>query len=93
MDDQQLSISMHFRNLLSTAQELPPEYSVILIKQIDETAKAVIAFISTMAQRDITMAQAFEQHKLDLQYVLFDLEATKRERNQLRDQLEQSGDL
>ena len=45
-------------------------------------------------QRILALVQdALRQLRLDMKYLLFDLEATRRERNRYRDSLERGGDL
>ena len=74
------------RELVDAIQRLPSEYQVAidpaLTRVVDGTRRR---------RRILTLVQdALSQLRLDMKYLIFDLEATRRERDDYRRQLEQT---
>jgi hypothetical protein len=77
-------LPLELANLQAVLQELPGEtwarVEPLLVKVIDSTKRR---------RRVLAMVQdALSQLRLDLKYLMFDLEATRRERDEYRRQLE-----
>jgi len=73
------------QRLLVAVQNLPEEYSsevVVALERVVESTKR--------RRRILTLVQdALSQLRLDMKYLMFDLEATRRERDDYQAQLEQ----
>lgn len=88
--------------LTSASQPLPKDVADLahLISQLPEEHRALLEPIcqrvvesTRRRQRILTLVQeALSQLRLDMKYLLFDLEATRRERNRYREALEGSGE-
>ena len=73
------------QELAVALQDLPPE----MLEQVAPAMQKVIN-CSIRRRRILTMVQeALAQLRLDMKYLIFDLEATRRERDEYREQLEQ----
>jgi hypothetical protein len=74
-----------FRNLITVVASLPEPYR----SQLEPTLKRVAG--STKRRRRILslVQDALSQLRLDMKYLMFDLEATRRERDEYREQLEE----
>lgn len=72
------------QDLVDAVAELPDDVRGELIDVVDRVVE------STRRRRRILhlVQEALSQLRLDMKYLMFDLEATRRERNALRDQLE-----
>lgn len=73
------------RNLMAVVAALPEPHR----SQLEPTLKRVAA--STKRRRRILslVQDALSQLRLDMKYLMFDLEATRRERDEYREQLEE----
>ena len=73
------------RELIETVAMLPAEYR----SQVEPLLKRVTA--STKRRRRILslIQDALSQLRLDMKYLMFDLEVTRRERDEYREQLEE----
>lgn len=72
--------------LMAVAQELPPEVRVKLDAALNRVYES-----SKRRRRILGLVQdALSQLRLDMKYLMFDLEATRRERDDYRSQLEGS---
>jgi hypothetical protein len=80
-------IPIEIADLAAAVSELPAEYR----EQIGSVVARVIE--STKRRRRILnlVQDALGQLRLDMKYLVFDLEATRRERDQLRQQMEAEG--
>ena len=74
-----------FRNLMDAVASLPEPYRL----ELEPMLKRVTA--STKRRRRILslVQDALSQLRLDMKYLMFDLEATRRERDEYREQLEE----
>jgi hypothetical protein len=82
-------VPQELRELSAAIDALPTHYR-------DAVAPALSRAIecSTRRRRILNLVQeALSQLRLDMKYLVFDLEATRRERDQYRDMLEQDGRL
>ncbi len=70
--------------LATAIESLPPEYRQIIEPALDRVV------VNTHRRRRIltTIQEALSQLRLDMKYLMFDLEATRRERDALREQSE-----
>ena len=78
-------IPADLRELTATVASLPEEYRL----QVEPLLKRVTA--STKRRRRILslIQDALSQLRLDMKYLMFDLEVTRRERDEYREQLEE----
>jgi hypothetical protein len=75
-------------DLLSAIQLLPRQWQDAIQPTLDRVVDS-----TRRRRRILTLVQdALSQLRLDMKYLVFDLEATRRERDDYRRQLEQSGD-
>jgi hypothetical protein len=72
------------QELVDAVSELPPEFRETLGPIVDRVVER------TKRRRRILMLvqESLSQLRLDMKYLMFDLEATRRERDNYRDQLE-----
>ena len=79
-----LNLPRDLSDLLTAVNLLPPEY-----RQTIEPALGRVVENTHRRRRILTTIQeALSQLRLDMKYLMFDLEATRRERDALRDQRE-----
>ena len=64
--------------------QLPPEYRV----DLDKCVQRVVEFTSRRRRILNLVQEALGQLRLDMKYLMFDLEATRRERDSYREQLD-----
>lgn len=70
--------------LVAAVQTLPPEQAIHLIPALDRVVES-----TRRRRRILSMVQdALSQLRLDMKYLMFDLEATRRERDDFHAQLE-----
>jgi hypothetical protein len=70
--------------LVAAVQSLPPEHSHHLMPSLDRVVES-----TRRRRRILTLVQdALSQLRLDMKYLMFDLEATRRERDDYHAQLE-----
>ena len=73
------------RQLMSAVSNLPAQYRATL-----EPALMRVAASTKRRRRILSLVQAaLSQLRLDMKYLMFDLEATRRERDTYREQLEE----
>jgi hypothetical protein len=73
--------------LLKCIDELPDEHRA----KLDVCAKRIVEF-TQRRRRILNLVQdALGQLRLDMKYLMFDLDATRRERDQYRQQLDEQG--
>jgi len=81
-DNQQLPLDLN--DLISAVQSLPEEYR----KQLEQPLDRVVEY-TRRRRRILNLIQdALGQLRMDMQYLMFDLEATRRERDTYKDALE-----
>jgi hypothetical protein len=68
-------------------ESLPLEYRAHLRERYTSLSDAILNHLSLIMERDKSIGELVDQAKLDTQYITFDLEATKRERDDLKTQL------
>jgi hypothetical protein len=72
-------------DLLSAIQALPAEHRTALLPIVNRVASS-----TRRRRRILSLVQdALSQLRLDMKYLMFDLEATRRERDEYREQLEE----
>jgi hypothetical protein len=82
-------IPRELADLVEVIYTLPTEY-----RQLIEPALTKVVDSNRRRRRILTLVQdALSQLRLDMKYLTFDLEATRRERDELRVKLEGSGEL
>lgn len=69
--------------ILSLDHPMQPE----LLAQYNDTTEVLLSIFAEIASRDQTLKTLIQNQELNTKYVLFDLEATQRERDALRQQL------
>ena len=75
-------------------QEMAKAINALPVRYRDSVAPALDRVIecSTRRRRILNLVQeALSQLRLDMKYLIFDLEATRRERDEYREQLEKDG--
>jgi predicted nucleic acid-binding Zn-ribbon protein len=78
---------VELQELIQAIDALPAEQRESL-----QPALARVVECSTRRRRILNLVQeALSQLRLDMKYLVFDLEATRRERDQLREQLDEMG--
>jgi len=77
MNDQAPNLSSELRNLAATVATLPAPYSVI----VGSKMQAVIDSHRRRTKILTLIQDALGQLRLDMKYLVFDLEATRRERD------------
>lgn len=81
-DTNQLPIDLN--DLISAVQSLPPRYRAELEKPLDRVVE-----YTRRRRRILNLIQeALSQLRMDMKYMMFDLEATRRERDGYRDALD-----
>ncbi|MEM1225061.1 MAG: transcriptional regulator [Planctomycetota bacterium] len=77
------------REMAAAIESLPAHY-----RDAVAPALARVVECSTRRRRILNLVQeALSQLRLDMKYLIFDLEATRRERDQYKEMLEQDGSL
>lgn len=75
------------QELAKTINALPERYRDMVAPSLDRVVEC-----STRRRRILNLVQeALSQLRLDMKYLVFDLEATRRERDQYREMLEKDG--
>ena len=64
---------------------LPPEYQ----RDLEEVYSRVVSSVIRRRRILAMVQESLSQLRLDIKYLMFDLEATRRERDQLRQQLDE----
>ena len=83
--DQPSQLPQEFTDLRAQVESLPDYLRDKLLPLCER-----VGFFTRLQARLVRMAQdAVEQLQLDVKYLMFDLEATRRERDNYRDQLEE----
>lgn len=80
---------VELQEMAAAIESLPPRY-----RDVVAPALARVVECSTRRRRILNLVQeALSQLRLDMKYLIFDLEATRRERDQYKEMLEQDGKL
>ncbi len=80
---------IELQEMAKAIDALPPRY-----RDAVAPALARVVECSTRRRRILNLVQeALSQLRLDMKYLIFDLEATRRERDQYKEMLEQDGRL
>jgi hypothetical protein len=84
-NDKVAQLPSEVEELLAAIEALPEDHR----QRIQPIAKRVVAS-TTRRRRILSLVQdALSQLRLDMKYLLFDLEATRRERDEYRERLEE----
>ncbi|MDO4628046.1 MAG: transcriptional regulator [Planctomycetia bacterium] len=77
IDERWEKLPQDVRNLIAKLQELPPEFQEKLEPFVDDMVRG------TQRRREIfaQIQESVTQLRLDMKYLIFDLEATRRERD------------
>lgn len=80
---------IELRELSDAIAALPARYRDSITPSLNR-----VVLCSTRRRRILNLVQeALSQLRLDMKYLIFDLEATRRERDEYREKLEQDGQL
>jgi len=83
--DQPAALPTDLEQLATAVRSLPAEQSAAIVPLLDRVIES-----TTRRRRILTLVQdALSQLRLDMKYLMFDLEATRRERDEYRDKLEE----
>lgn len=74
-------------NLSMYIATVPEPWRSQLIARHTQLSDAILAHLAIMMERDKAILGLVEQTRTDSQYIAFDLEATRRERDQLQDRV------
>ncbi len=86
-DVQNNDTPVELQELVSAISALPARYRDAITPALDRVVEC-----STRRRRILNLVQeALSQLRLDMKYLIFDLEATRRERDSFREQLEERG--
>lgn len=78
-------IPSDLQQLAQAIRSLPPEHAGRISPLLDRVVES-----TTRRRRILTLVQdALSQLRLDMKYLMFDLEATRRERDEYREKLEE----
>jgi hypothetical protein len=81
-----LELPADLRQLAAAIRALPEAHAAELVPLLDRVVES-----TTRRRRILTLVQeALNQLRLDMKYLMFDLEATRRERDEFRAKLEDS---
>ena len=75
---------MDLNDLMSAVQKLPAEYR----EQLDRPLNRVVEYTRRRRRILNLIQEALSQLRMDMKYLMFDLEATRRERDTYKDALE-----
>jgi len=73
-------------------KSLPKAVAAPLLEQYQRLTNDILQLLAALVARDQLISTAVAEAKLDYTYISFDLEATRRERDRLRQQLEDNHD-
>ena len=83
--NQATALPTDLEQLASAVRSLPAEQAASLVPLLDRVVES-----TTRRRRILTLVQdALSQLRLDMKYLMFDLEATRRERDEYREKLEE----
>ncbi len=82
--DKQDQLPMDLNDLISTINELPQEYR----DQLDQPLNRVVEYTRRRRRILNLIQEALSQLRMDMKYLMFDLEATRRERDSYKSALE-----
>jgi hypothetical protein len=78
---------IELQEMAKAIDSLPQRYRDVVAPALDRVVEC-----STRRRRILTLVQeALSQLRLDMKYLIFDLEATRRERDEYKEQLDQLG--
>ena len=75
---------MDLNDLMSAVQKLPAEYR----EQLEQPLNRVVEYTRRRRRILNLIQEALSQLRMDMKYLMFDLEATRRERDNYKDALE-----
>ncbi|WP_442505832.1 transcriptional regulator [Novipirellula sp. SH528] len=79
---------VELQEMINAINSLPARYRDVVSPALERVVEC-----STRRRRILNLVQeALSQLRLDMKYLIFDLEATRRERDSYREQLEERGD-
>ena len=79
---------VELQEMINAVNSLPARYRDAVAPALERVVEC-----STRRRRILNLVQeALSQLRLDMKYLIFDLEATRRERDSYREQLEERGD-
>ena len=78
-DEQQLPLDLN--DLISTVQSMPEQYR----KQLEQPLNRVVEYTRRRRRILNLIQEALSQLRMDMKYLMFDLESTRRERDEYRD--------
>lgn len=81
-DEQQLPLDLN--DLISTVQSMPEQYR----KQLEQPLNRVVEYTRRRRRILNLIQEALSQLRMDMKYLMFDLEATRRERDAFKDALD-----
>ena len=81
-DEQQLPLDLN--DLISTVQSMPEQYR----KQLEQPLNRVVEYTRRRRRILNLIQEALSQLRMDMKYLMFDLEATRRERDTYKNALE-----
>ena len=80
---------VELKEMIKAIDSLPSRYRDAVAPSVQRVLEC-----SARRRRILNLVQeALSQLRLDMKYLIFDLEATRRERDQYKEQLEQGGEL
>lgn len=77
-------LPMDLNDLLQVVSELPEEYRT----RLDKPLKRVVEYTRRRRRILNLIQEALSQLRMDMKYLMFDLEATRRERDSYRDAMD-----
>jgi hypothetical protein len=77
-------LPMDLNDLMSAVQKLPAEYR----EQLEQPLNRVVEYTRRRRRILNLIQEALSQLRMDMKYLMFDLEATRRERDNYKDALE-----
>ena len=80
-------LAMDLNDLISAVEKLPQEYQ----GELDRSLKRVVEYTRRRRRILNLIQEALSQLRMDMKYLMFDLEATRRERDSYKDAFE--GDI
>ena len=88
-DKTRVETPIELQEMARAIETLPARYRDAIAPSLQRVIEC-----STRRRRILTLVQeALAQLRLDMKYLIFDLEATRRERDEYREKLEQRGEL
>lgn len=86
-ESKQEQLPMDLNDLIQAVSELPAQYR----DQLDKPLGRVVEYTRRRRRILNLIQEALSQLRMDMKYLMFDLEATRRERDEYRDAMEGEG--